>query len=277
VYRIPEGLPAFTAVTTASTLFVFGVSACMVEMSFGRLGSPTGLALIFLPLWSGLFGLVGLVLGALVLLAWKTVSYRRIAAEPARPWLTRAFFSLQGVALVSGAGLVLHVELQAAPRVILDRGIVEGVPVPTADTSDRRKAELLWQDDEVRIVKWGSNETSVDLPRPSRQAVLVSDASRGVVLRLSNPALDPVILVEAAPLRSGKGGVHLVVAVTGGSFPDRALITVLAADYEVIYRELIERTGCFDEPILETVSHRGRDIVVLGAPECATKALTVRR
>jgi len=276
MYALPEGLPAFTALLTASTLFVFGVSSSIVEMICGRLTSTSGLVLIFMPFWAALLGLVGLILGGVLRLVWTTVSYRHVAAERSRPWMARVFLAVQGIAVVSGASLAFYTEVRATPRVIQDLGKVKAVSVPTVDASDRRKADLLWLDDKTGTIAWGSNVTSVDVPRPSKQAALVRDASRGHVVRLSDPAIHSITRVEAVPLRSGDGDAYLIIGVVGREFEDRALVAVLAGNYEVVYRELIQRSGCFGEPILEAVRHDGRDMVVLEAPSCATKALTAR-
>lgn len=118
--RIPADLPLFGALLLGLSLMAYGYTGMYTEFAVGRPSSTASLGFLLVPIWGGLAGLVGLVLGFSVRAVWRSVAGTE---EPdRRTWVLLATLAC---AIVAGAAVgaisVIQYEQEAKPGVRVDQ------------------------------------------------------------------------------------------------------------------------------------------------------------
>jgi len=109
--RLPDDLPAFLGATFASGFMAFGFSGLFAEIAFGRPSSTSALGFFFVPIWSVVFGLVGLAVGGLMYVTWPIVSGEKSDPEKRRAWLLATGLATALAAMALGAETLMFVGL----------------------------------------------------------------------------------------------------------------------------------------------------------------------
>lgn len=248
--RIPEDLPLFGALAGALGFLAFGFTGTFVESFAGRPSSTASLGIIFIPIWAGLFGFAGLLLGALSQPIW-----RRVNPTPPEIIVKHAGLRIALSAIIIGASIlgavsVFIYEAGSKPTVIFDSGVLSASTASNTDTSVRKSIQLYaGLQSPQKNITWGQNETLVLIDGLN---VKFSDRKRSMGTNLKASGLDYINYVHAASLaNSVNQNPFLVVVITGRATGHRALIIVLDEDYRVLYHSRIKRFWPIDGTPLE--------------------------
>ena len=142
-------------------------------------------------------------------------------------------------------------ESGAKPRIIINKGLLQNVPVPSKGTSVNKATRLYESAATLHALEWGNNKTETII---SGVHVTLRDQRSEAKFEISAKGLDYVTSVDAVPLTSTKDvNPFLVVVITGRATGHRALIIVLSSSYEVIYSERLDRDWPIDVKPLEVL------------------------
>lgn len=263
--RLPRDLPLFGALLLGLSLMAFGYAAMYVDLWIGRPSSTAALGFLFVPIWSVLAAVVGLILGFVARAAWRRA---RSPTEPERQ--TWALLVTLGcvVAVSAGAGLldVIQNEQEAKPHIRFNSGALVREVRADAAKPLRISNALYDLDNKLSQLSWGSNRSEL-LFEDDR--VVLRDTVTGKNVEFRTSALDYINRVDAVPVSIAPGQALLAVAISGRATGRRAVIAVIDENYNVIFEEQVERFWELrDTPIeVRTGTAAAFEYIVFG-PRC---------
>lgn len=269
--RVPRDIPLFLTLAAGLGLAVYGFTELHMT---ARPSSTSGLAYLFIPFWSFVAAGAAFVLGLVVRTAWTRIS--REQQNPKRHWWvlpTLLVFILAGASSLGGFHAI-ETEKAAQPAVIVDAGKLDRAFVPDADTRIR-EGKLFYKFDRApEQIVWGSN-TSELVVGDYQVQVRDRGSSRRVVV--STGALDYITQIDAVPIALPQyAQPGLAVVIAGRATGRRAVVLVLAPDYEVLLEERLHRFWELQSAAVEVRTDqltKGEAIVV--GPGCE-KSLVIR-
>ncbi len=263
--RFPDDLPLFGALLASLGYLAFGYSAVYATLHFGRPYSLIGLAMYFIPVWAGMYGIAGGLSGLLVrkLLA-RNPKFVADRFSLSRRWMPLALIGGICVGCVLGALTVLVNERRARPALLVDDGSIRQRLGGGDDRWVRSALPVFDGKTASASTVWGTNDSMILF---YDRVVQFSDRFRARYADLDISGLDYITRIDAAPLIvDGPDKPWLVVVASGRATGRRAIIAVLAPDYGVAYQRRVERFWGLSPPPLEIRSDRttGREIAVIG-------------
>jgi hypothetical protein len=270
--RLPRDLPLFGALLLGLSLMAFGYAAMYVDLWIGRPSSTAALGFLFVPIWSVLAAVVGLVLGFVARAAWRRA---RSPTDPERK--TWALLVTLGcvVAVSAGAGVldVIQNEQEARPHVRFNSGVLVREVRADAEKPLRISNALYDLDHKLSQLSWGSNRSELLF---GDDRVVLRDTVTGKNVEFRTSALDYINRVDAVPVSIAPDQSLLAVAISGRATGRRAVIAVIDENYNVIFEEQVERFWELrDTPIeVRTGTAAAFEYIVFG-PRC-DKSLILR-
>jgi hypothetical protein len=269
--HIPRDIPLFLAVAAGLGLVTYGFTELNTT---ARPSSTSALAYFFIPLWSLVFASVAFAVGLAVRVAWRRIS-------PEKQVSTRYWWVLPSslvIVLISTASFgvfrAVHAEKEAQPAVLVDSGRLERVY--TANVEGRiREATLVFHDKKPPVpIVWGSNSSELVVGDSQAQIRDHASSRKAVV---STAALDYITQVHAVPIALAQyTQPGLAIVITGRATGRRAVLVVLAPDYEVLLEERLVRFWDLQSIALEVrTDHVNGDEAIVVGPGCE-KSLAIR-
>jgi hypothetical protein len=234
-----------------------------------RPSSTSALALLFIPFWAVIAGAAGFVLGLAARGAWKSVPSER-QNQKRHSWVLPSLlaFILVGASTL-GAFHAGETEKAAEPRVIVDAAKLDRAFAAATGSRIREAKQVYKADPPSDQVGWGPNTTEL-LYRDSQVQLRDRGSNRNVVV--STAALDYITRVYAVPVAlAAYAQPSLAIVITGRATGRRAIVLVLAPDYEVLLEERIYRCWHLDSPAIDVRSDQSNksEAIVVG-PTCET-------
>lgn len=269
--RVPRDIPLFLALAAGLGLAVYGFTELHMT---ARPSSTAGLAYLFIPFWSIVVAGAAFLLGLVVRAAWK----RFFPEQRDSKHFWWVLPSLLGFVLVAASLLgrfdAIETETAAQPAVLVDAGKLERVFVPNEDIRIREGKLLYKYDKTPENIVWGPN-TSEFVIGDGQVQVRDRSGSRKVII--STAALDYVTQAHAVPIALAQyTQPGLAVVIAGRATGRRAIVLVLAPDYQVLLEERLYRFWELRSPAVEVRADqatKGEAIVV--GPGCE-KSLVIR-
>lgn len=269
--RVPRDIPLFLALAAGLGLAVFGFTELHLT---ARLSSTSGLAYLFIPFWSFVAAGAAFVLGLVVRAAWKRLFPKQ--QSQTRNWW--ALPSLLAFILVGASSLgtfsAIEAEKAAQPAVLVDKGKLDRVFAPNAENRIREGKLLYTYDQTPEQIIWGSNASELVL---ADYQVELRDRASSRKAVVSTAALDYITQVHAVPVALAQyAQPGLAVVIAGRATDRRAVVLVLAPDYEVLLEERLDRFWELRSAAIEVRADqvsKGEAIVV--GPGCE-KSLVIR-
>jgi hypothetical protein len=269
--RVPRDIPLFLALAAGLGIAAYGFTELHMT---ARPSSTSGLAYLFIPFWSFVVAGAAFLLGLVVRAGWKRFFPEQ--QDSKRFWWVLP--SLLGLILVAASSLgrfhAIETEIAAQPAVLVDAGRLERAFVPNADIRIREGKLLYKYDKTPEYIVWGAN-TSELLVGDDQVQVRDRAGSRKVVI--STAVLDYITQAHAVPIVLAQyTQPGLAVVIAGRATGRRAIVLVLAPDYQVLLEERLYRFWELQSPAVEVRADqatKGEAIVV--GPGCE-KSLVIR-